>query len=161
MKNRITAQRLSIALDVNNMKAQELADRSGVNKASISQYINGSHAPSNISAGKMAAVLGVDPVWLMGFDVPMLPTKGDNPRELRSDESALLANYNSLNETGKEKAREAVEMLTTNILFVSDPPALLAAHARTDIAPDPEGQTDDINILLQMAESHKSDSKND
>ena len=161
MKNRITAQRLSIALDVNNIKAQELADRSGVNKASISQYMNGSHAPSNISAGKMAAVLGVDPVWLMGFDVPMLPSKGEKPRDLRSDESALLANYNSLNETGKEKAREAVEMLTTNILFVSDAPALLAAHTRTDIAPDPEGEAADVAKVIQIAKSKKSDSKND
>lgn len=71
MKNQITAKRLSDALNRKNMKAQELADASGVNKASISQYINGTHAPSNISAGKMAEVLEVSPVWLMGFDVPM------------------------------------------------------------------------------------------
>ncbi|MBQ8559087.1 MAG: helix-turn-helix domain-containing protein [Tyzzerella sp.] len=54
------------------MKPQELANRSEVNKASISQYINGSHKPSNISAGKMASVLQVNPLWLMGFDVPMV-----------------------------------------------------------------------------------------
>ncbi|MFR6462050.1 MAG: helix-turn-helix domain-containing protein [Anaerostipes hadrus] len=42
-----------------------------VSKASISQYLNGSHAPSNISSGKMAKILNVNPVWLMGFDVPM------------------------------------------------------------------------------------------
>lgn len=71
MKNEITAKRLQYALDQANMKAQELADRSKVNKASISQYINGTHAPSNFSAGKMGAVLDVDPVWLMGYDVPM------------------------------------------------------------------------------------------
>ena len=71
MKNKTTSDRLILALDRLNMKAQELADRSGVNKASISQYVNGTHAPSNISAGKMAEVLGVSPVWLMGFDVPM------------------------------------------------------------------------------------------
>lgn len=72
MKNEITAKRLIQALDRLNMKAQELADKSGLNKASISQYVNGTHAPSNISAGKMAQVLGVSPVWLMGYDVPML-----------------------------------------------------------------------------------------
>ncbi|MFR2169682.1 MAG: hypothetical protein ACLS54_03025 [Anaerostipes hadrus] len=37
----------------------------------MSQYLNGSHAPSNISSGKMAKILNVNPVWLMGFDVPM------------------------------------------------------------------------------------------
>lgn len=71
MKNEVTAKRLIMALDRINMKAQELADRAGLNKASISQYVNGTHAPSNLSAGKMAAVLGVSPVWLMGYDVPM------------------------------------------------------------------------------------------
>ena len=82
MKNKTTSERLIMALDRLNMKAQELSDRSGVNKASISQYVNGTHAPSNISAGKMASVLGVSPVWLMGFDVPMF----DN----------LLPNYSNI-----------------------------------------------------------------
>lgn len=72
MKNELTAKRLSIALSNANMKSQELADKSGVSKASISQYINGSHAPSNISSGKMSKILGVNPLWLMGFDVPMV-----------------------------------------------------------------------------------------
>ncbi len=72
MKNETTAKRLSLALSNLNMKPQELADKSGVSKASISQYVNGSHAPSNISSGKMASVLKVNPLWLMGFDVSMV-----------------------------------------------------------------------------------------
>lgn len=71
MKNEITAKRLQKALSDMNMKPQELADKSGVSKASISQYVNGSHTPSNISSGKMAKVLNVNPLWLMGFDVQM------------------------------------------------------------------------------------------
>lgn len=71
MKNEITSKRLSLALSNANMKPQELSDKSGVSKASISQYINGSHAPSNISSGKMSLILNVNPLWLMGFDVPM------------------------------------------------------------------------------------------
>jgi transcriptional regulator with XRE-family HTH domain len=71
MKNELTAKRLQIALSNKNMKPQELANKSGVSKASISQYINGSHAPSNLSSGKLAKVLNVSPLWLMGFDVPM------------------------------------------------------------------------------------------
>ena len=70
MKYPITAQRLKEALNENNMKAQELADKTGINKASISQYINGSHMPSNLSAAKISNVVDVSPLWLMGFDVP-------------------------------------------------------------------------------------------
>ena len=75
MKYEKTAKRLMKALSDNDMRAQDLANATGINKASISQYVNGSHAPSNISAGKMADVLGVSPLWLMGFDVQ--PTAED------------------------------------------------------------------------------------
>ena len=71
-----TARRLRFAMDRCGMKAAELALRSGVNKSSISQYLNNSHTPSNFSAQKLANVLGVNMVWLMGFDVPMDPEGG-------------------------------------------------------------------------------------
>lgn len=72
MKHEKTAMRLRDAMAERNIIAQDLAERSGVSKASISQYINGSHKPSNVSAGKMAEVLEVSPLWLMGFDVPRI-----------------------------------------------------------------------------------------
>ncbi len=71
MKNELTAKRMQLALSNANMIPQELSEKSGVSKSSISQYVNGSHAPSNISSGKMGKVLGVNPLWLMGFDVDM------------------------------------------------------------------------------------------
>lgn len=69
MKYPETAKRLRDAMTEKGIIAQELADRSGVKKSSISQYINGSHKPSNQSSGAMASVLNVNPLWLMGFDV--------------------------------------------------------------------------------------------
>lgn len=71
MKHELTAKRLQVALRNADLSAQELSNKSGVAKSSISQYVNGSHKPSNISSGKMAAVLNVNALWLMGFDVPM------------------------------------------------------------------------------------------
>ena len=71
MKHELTAKRLQLAMNNAGLSAQELSNRSNVAKASISQYVNGSHKPSNISSGKMASVLNVNPLWLMGFDVPM------------------------------------------------------------------------------------------
>ena len=91
MKNEITAKRLRLALDNSGMKSQELAEKAQVSKSSISQYVNGSHAPSNISAGKIGKVLGVDPLWLMGFDVSM-KIDTSSP-ELTSD--ILVEIYNS------------------------------------------------------------------
>lgn len=71
MKNEITAKRLQIALLSANMSQQELVEKTGIHKASISQYINGVHAPSNINASKIGEILEVEPLWLMGFNVKM------------------------------------------------------------------------------------------
>lgn len=75
MKFPETAKRLSYILSVRKMSAQELANRSGVGKSSISHYVNGTNEPHNKNAGAMAEVLGVDPRWLMGFEVDMIPPK--------------------------------------------------------------------------------------
>lgn len=86
MKNELTAKRMQLALSNANMIPQELAEKSGVSKSSISQYVNGSHAPSNISSGKMGKVLGVNPLWLMGFDVDMKESIIEkSPEELRQE----------------------------------------------------------------------------
>lgn len=95
MKYPITALRLKEALNNKNMKAQELADKTGINKASISQYINGSHSPSNISAGKIAAVLDVSALWLMGFDVSSKDTQ-----------------------TEKKEGKELLDKLTANQILI-------------------------------------------
>ena len=75
MKFELTSKRIRQALSEAQMSARELAEKTGVREASISQYVNGYHKPSNISAGKIGNVLNVNPLWLMGFDAPMI--KGD------------------------------------------------------------------------------------
>ena len=68
MKYPKTAKRLADALSKIGMNQQTLSDKTGIGKASISQYINGSHKPSTDSAKRMAEVLGVHPFWLQGYD---------------------------------------------------------------------------------------------
>lgn len=50
---------------------QRFADKTGLNKASVSQYVNGRNTPSNLTAKRIADAFGVNPAWVMGFDVPM------------------------------------------------------------------------------------------
>ena len=73
MKYPETARRLSYILNLRNMTAQELSNKSGVGKSSISHYVNGNNEPHNRNAGAMADVLKCDPRWLMGYDVEMIP----------------------------------------------------------------------------------------
>lgn len=81
MKNDLTAKRLQLALSNTNMNQQELANKSGVGKSSISQYKNGSHVPNRDNAEKLASVLNVEKLWLMGFDVEMEIAKYDSSDE--------------------------------------------------------------------------------
>ena len=104
MKNIITAQRLREALTCSGMRQEDLANASGVSKASISQYINGSHTPSNISSGKLASVLRVNPLWLMGFDVPKEETAAIVPDFLTPEEITLLGAYRTSSEEIKTAA---------------------------------------------------------
>lgn len=137
MKHELTAHRLRTALIDAHMRPQELSDRSGVSKASISQYVNGSHAPSNGSSKKMGAVLKVNPLWLMGFDVPMHPTAAAASITLYNvhceteNECKLILNFRELSDIGKKK----VSSYVNNTLEIerADVEILNAAHARTDI----------------------------
>lgn len=108
MKNSLTASRLKQALSDHNMKPQELADASGVSKSSISQYINGSHAPSNISSSKMASVLGVNAMWLMGFDVSK--TKEFSGTEGKID-GIFLKKFSLLNERDKNLVMSMIDSM--------------------------------------------------
>ena len=68
MKYVTTAARLRAALDEKGLRSQDLANKTGIGKSSISQWINGRNKPSYQSAVKMARVLACDPYWLMGLD---------------------------------------------------------------------------------------------
>ena len=163
MKHPLTAQRLKKALSDLNMKPQEIAARSGVSNASISQYVNGSHAPSNISSGKMGKILSGNPLWLMGFDVPREENVSDIPVSPEKSEPIIMSYYNQLNALGQETATEHVRLLTLDKKYteksvreypslVRDPDAdyltVDAAHARTDIQiPDDDDDPYDDKIM--------------
>ncbi len=50
---------------------QVFADKVGIGKSSVSQYVNGTNFPTNVRAAQIAEYFKVSPMWVMGFDVPM------------------------------------------------------------------------------------------
>lgn len=63
--------RLNKAMEIKGVKASELAERSGLSKARISQYLNGIYTPKSKGIYAIAKALNVSETWLMGYDVPM------------------------------------------------------------------------------------------
>ena len=108
MKNELTAKRLQAALTDANISQQELAEKSGVSKDSISQYMNGSHAPGNISAKKIGKILNVESMWLMGFDVEK---KKKISSESAKHDIAFLEKFSLLNERDKRIVMSMIDFM--------------------------------------------------
>lgn len=93
------SERLKEALDIREMKAAELSERSGINKPSISCYLSGRYEPKQEALYKMGRVLDVAEMWLAGYDIPMERPKEQKNNDaisdivvrLRTDDKFLLA----------------------------------------------------------------------
>lgn len=64
-------ERLNIALRVRNMKQIELSEKTQLNKSQINEYVTGKCKPKQDKLYTIAVALNVNPMWLMGFNVPM------------------------------------------------------------------------------------------
>ena len=72
--------RLRSALNLQNMKAIELSEKTGIPKSAISQYMSGYAKPKQDRIYLLARALYVSEAWLMGYDVPMERTSS-KPRK--------------------------------------------------------------------------------
>ena len=96
--------RIAKALSIRGMKQYELCEKTKIPKSAISQYISGAFLPKQDRTFLIAQALNVDPVWLMGYDVPMEKkeqpeTQKNSPADKLSEgEKALLALFNRVPE---------------------------------------------------------------
>lgn len=112
--------RLVDAMNKNNIKAVELAKRTGLSKAQISQYVNGIYEAKQVALYKLAVALNVSESWLMGHDVPMSRTLNNKMNDqstmidqvklyFGSETAQAVTLFLRLNHIGKKKAIETLE----------------------------------------------------
>ena len=97
---------------------QELVDRSGINKGSLSQYLKGRNSPSNLNAKKIADAFDINPAWVMGFDVPMR-NADDEPDEdvdqfrqrMRDQYGVLFDMYDGASPEDRKKIEDMVKII--------------------------------------------------
>lgn len=78
--------RIREALQIRNMKQVELAEKTGIAKGTINNWLNNRYQPKQKALMKMAKVLEVSELWLAGYNVPL-----ERPTEQKkSDELAQL-----------------------------------------------------------------------
>ncbi len=64
------SDRLKTILKLRDIKPIELAEMTGISKASISQYLSGKVKPKQDRIYLIAIATNVRPAWLMGYNVP-------------------------------------------------------------------------------------------
>ena len=106
------SSRLAKALAIRGMKQYELCEKTKIPKSAISQYLSGVFEPKQDRLYLIAQALEVDPVWLMGFDVPMVKGKESSPSEpsLTEGEKVLLDLFNRVPEDKQELVLQMIRV---------------------------------------------------
>lgn len=120
-------ERLNRAMTIRNMKPIDLANKSGVSKSRISQYMNGLYDAKQDALFKLATALDVNVAWLMGHDVSMEVDYSTLHKEIEiceqvqniygKDAFDLLSTYLTLNDDGKQAAITMLQGLSNNDNF--------------------------------------------
>ena len=114
-------QRFVQAMEIRGMRQVDVANRSGLDKAQISQYKTGKYEPMQDALHKLADALNVNVSWLMGYDVPMEIDRKRLEQEVEACEliercygtgaRELVRYFVRLNELGQKKIMDEVQDL--------------------------------------------------
>ena len=83
------AARIAKALSIRGMRQSDLCEKTKIPKSAISQYISGAFEPKQDRLYIIAQALNVDPVWLMGYDVPMEKKAPTEEKKIPPSEPSL------------------------------------------------------------------------
>ena len=110
------ATRIKKTLSIRNMKQSELCEKTKIPKSALSEYIKGIYEPKQDRVFEIAKALSVDPVWLMGFDVPMEV----DDKKISSDEMQLTEGEKALIKLLRRVPAAEQSIVVEKILSASD-----------------------------------------
>lgn len=100
----IFQKRFIQAKEQSGLRWIDIASRSGLDKASISQYKNGVHTPEPDALYRLAVALNVSMEWLTGADIPTVSV----------DDSEIINRYHQLNDLGKQEFMRFLDDLSSD-----------------------------------------------
>lgn len=86
------AERIKEYMNTYDIKAVDLAKRFHVSRSTISQYVSGTVVPKRDRLVLIADALNIDPLWLMGYDVP-IERQNVVTSDLTQDEAHVISAY--------------------------------------------------------------------
>lgn len=116
--------RLNQAMEIRGMRQVDLAEKSGLLKAQISQYKSGKYEPMQDALYKLAKALSVNVAWLMGHDAPMEIDHQQLAYEVEicdlvnkcygKEAYSVVKMYLEMNEKGRKLAFDLISNLHSN-----------------------------------------------
>ena len=107
MENNIRAvlqRNLNIYIKNSRLSQKEIAEKLGVSRAAITNWLNGSNSPNMEILANLCTIL----------DVPMSKMLSDETIKLTEKEKRLLDNFKQLNEKGKDELIRFSEFMLGN-----------------------------------------------
>lgn len=86
----------------------DISKATGIGRSSISNYVLGIREPKQDSVYLISKAYNVDPVWLMGFDVPMFKSEFADALDVikeHDEDKAILIAYHKADDVTKEMVR--------------------------------------------------------
>lgn len=118
MENYEKRNRIREALAIRNMKQVELAEKTGIAKGTINNWLNNRYQPKQKAIMLMASALDVNEMWLAGYDTPMerpaervkIDKLAHSMNIIRKDErlTELMINITQLNEQQRDTLESMV-----------------------------------------------------
>lgn len=109
--NKTGCSRLNYALRAKGKTAADMGRATGLTKSSISRYLKGQSVPKQNPLSLMADYLGVNPAWLMGYDVPMII---DNSADLILESEKLALVIETLTPENRDNLLKYAQWLVDN-----------------------------------------------
>lgn len=103
--------RLNHAMQLKGLTQTDIINKTGITKGALSSYLSGRYEPKKNNIYKLAKVLDVNPVWLMGYDVSK---EVDKIYEFKKDEEnyqLTLIMHNYFKELSEEQQKDVINYI--------------------------------------------------
>lgn len=100
MTKKTSSERIREILSYYEISQSEFCRRTGLDKSTVSLYINGKREPMQDKIDLIARSFNLDPAWVMGYDVGMIREQGEDQTEMvakNQDEAYMLCTMREMN----------------------------------------------------------------
>lgn len=116
----IVSERLKELLREKHISFRKLADMTGIKKSSVANYVNGARPIPLDKLQDIAAALGVDPSWLIGWADDRSGIQIEQLDNIEPLEDELLTSFSALNRRNQTFVLKMIQELLENQSQSSD-----------------------------------------